>query len=122
MPTLKFKPTWKNRVLKHGDAHWKTKQRYRGKLGLRFSLDCRKEAHYHCPECQETLLRKCALVAQQECEEPPSKRAKVDKKSCVHVCSKEVLASNMLCHKKRKHQTQGIYNYRHIMVVCKLYM
>ncbi|XP_076840930.1 uncharacterized protein LOC143485385 isoform X2 [Brachyhypopomus gauderio] len=53
-----FKPTTKGKINRHVDAHIKNGIKYKDKHLLKCRLSCRTEGHFHCPFCQNTVIRR----------------------------------------------------------------
>ena len=83
------------------------------KFILRCSQTCRELPHYHCPQCQETVLRKCDLIKhlrRHESSSPVKKvtwdMSKTSKTSRCDICGEEMIASNISRHKRNQHALQ----------------
>ncbi|KAJ8349408.1 hypothetical protein SKAU_G00245380 [Synaphobranchus kaupii] len=55
---LTFKPAKLNRLKSHVDVHLKHALTFKDSWICRCLLNCRTDAHYHCPQCDKTIIRK----------------------------------------------------------------
>ena len=133
-PEDKFIPTWRARLVKHLESHWKKGVQcddgtvmnfyqskpiidyYLGNTVLHCSLSCRgvTAAHYHCQHCNATIVRRCDFnkhIANHISRDRSPIRvkralAKETTKVKCQICSEEMLSSNLKRHKATKHQIE----------------
>ncbi|XP_028971887.2 zinc finger protein 16 isoform X2 [Esox lucius] len=81
-----FLPTALSRLKRHIDVHLKNALSFRGKKICKCHLDCRPDGHFHCPQCEKTIIRKDTMAHHLlSCEKAPvtsSELASVHAESC----------------------------------------
>nr|XP_046189100.1 uncharacterized protein LOC124017889 isoform X1 [Oncorhynchus gorbuscha] len=60
---LSFKPTKRSRLQRHVDVHLKNAVSFKDKKICKCNLDCRTDGHYHCPQCERTIIRRDAMTS-----------------------------------------------------------
>nr|XP_046189103.1 uncharacterized protein LOC124017889 isoform X3 [Oncorhynchus gorbuscha] len=60
---MSFKPTKRSRLQRHVDVHLKNAVSFKDKKICKCNLDCRTDGHYHCPQCERTIIRRDAMTS-----------------------------------------------------------